>query len=123
MRPRSILCDCGALWAKESESQMLVSIKVSMPLDLASELESLARSKQIPLSTLVSETLSTVLFDKSVNLEYPPRSHRDGKDQAARAIIAAHGGMTVSALIDRLADAGIKRGKTWVTEARLAARG
>ncbi len=47
----------------------------------------------------------------------------DGKDERARAFIQANASMTVTALKSRLAALGIKRGKTWVTEARLAVRG
>jgi hypothetical protein len=47
----------------------------------------------------------------------------DGKDGRARAFIQANVSMTVTALMSRLAALGIKRGKTWVTEARLSVRG
>ena len=47
----------------------------------------------------------------------------DGKDGRARAFIQANASMTVTALMSRLSAMGIKRGKTWVTEARLAVRG
>jgi len=49
------------------------------------------------------------------------KANRDGKDEAARAIIRAHPGLTVAALIDKLEEAGIDRKKTWVTEARMEA--
>ena len=51
------------------------------------------------------------------------KADRDGKDDAARAVIKANVTMTVTALIAKLKALGIKRGKTWVTEARLAVRG
>jgi len=51
------------------------------------------------------------------------KANRDGKDEAARAVIKANVTMTVTALIAKLKALGIKRGKTWVTEARLAVRG
>ena len=50
------------------------------------------------------------------------KANRDGKDEAARAVIKANATTTVTALIAKLRALGIKRGKTWVTEARLAAR-
>lgn len=46
----------------------------------------------------------------------------DGKDERARAFIQTNVSMTVPALVSRLAGLGIKRGKTWVTMARLDAR-
>ena len=51
------------------------------------------------------------------------KANRDGKDEAARAVIKANVTMTVTALIAKLKALEIERGKTWVTEARLAARG
>lgn len=51
------------------------------------------------------------------------RSAPDGKDAAARAVIAANSAMTVPALIAKLAALGIDRKKTWVAYARLDARG
>jgi predicted AAA+ superfamily ATPase len=60
------------------------------------------------------------------NAYHPDSPHRqsftnlDGKDDAARAIISAHGQrLTIPALMRALADTGIKRGKTWVSERRL----
>jgi hypothetical protein len=47
----------------------------------------------------------------------------DGKDEAARAVIAANPTLTVPALIAKLAGLGIDRKKTWVAYARLDARG
>lgn len=51
------------------------------------------------------------------------RSDSDGKDDAARAVIAANSALTVPALIAKLAALGIDRKKTWVAYARLDARG
>jgi len=51
------------------------------------------------------------------------KADRDGKDDAARAVIKANVTMTVTVLIAKLKALGIERGKTWVTEARLAVRG
>lgn len=49
-------------------------------------------------------------------------ANRDGQDDAARTIIKANSTWTVKALVKLLAESGIKRGKWWVTEARLEAR-
>jgi len=49
-------------------------------------------------------------------------SDLDGKDAAARDIIRGNSNLTVRALMKLLSDNGIKRGKTWVCEARLAIR-
>lgn len=51
------------------------------------------------------------------------KANRDGMDEAARAFIKAHPDWKVGALISGLAELGIVRRKTWVTEARLAIRG
>lgn len=51
------------------------------------------------------------------------KANRDGKDDAAKAIIRANLSMTVPALVARLNEAGIDRKKTWVGDARLEARG
>ena len=51
------------------------------------------------------------------------RPDSDGKDDAARKIIAANSALTVPALIAKLAGLGIDRKKTWVAYARLDARG
>jgi hypothetical protein len=51
------------------------------------------------------------------------RADSDGKDDAARKIIAANSALTVPALIAKLAGLGIDRKKTWVAYARLDARG
>ena len=50
------------------------------------------------------------------------KADKDGKDDAARAFIAAHPEMTVPALRAGLEGLGIKRKKTWVTMARLDIR-
>lgn len=51
------------------------------------------------------------------------KTNADGMDDAARAFIKAKPDMTIKALIAGLAEMGIKRKKTWVTEARIAIRG
>jgi hypothetical protein len=51
------------------------------------------------------------------------RPDSDGKDDAARKIIAANSALTVPALLAKLAGLGIDRKKTWVAYARLDARG
>jgi hypothetical protein len=51
------------------------------------------------------------------------KADKDGMDAAAKALIAANPDMKIPALMQLLKEAGIKRGKTWVSEARLAIRG
>jgi len=46
----------------------------------------------------------------------------DGNDEAAHAFVKAHPDMTVRALVTALSGLGITRKKTWVSDARLAAR-
>lgn len=50
------------------------------------------------------------------------RADSEGKDDAARKIIAANSALTVPALIAKLAGMGIDRKKTWVAYARLDGR-
>jgi hypothetical protein len=59
-------------------------------------------------------------YDKSP--EQRLQANRDGKEEAAHAIIQANSGMTVRALMGELAKAGITRRRTWITEARLDLR-
>jgi hypothetical protein len=56
--------------------------------------------------------------------DFAERSHTnvDGKDAAARAYIKAHVTDTVNALLSGLADLGITRKRTWVTNVRLEVR-
>jgi hypothetical protein len=51
------------------------------------------------------------------------KADADGKDAAAHAYIKANVELTVATLVKGLAAIGIDRKKTWVTDARLAARG
>lgn len=50
------------------------------------------------------------------------KANRDGEDEAAKAVIRANDALTVQALVKKLAALGIKRGKTWVSTARICAR-
>lgn len=54
--------------------------------------------------------------------EPKPIRNTDGKDDDALAIIRAHIGDPISHLVRRLQAVGIKRGKTWVADARIACR-
>ena len=51
------------------------------------------------------------------------KANADGMDDAAHAFIKAKPDLTIKALIAGLAEMGIKRKKTWVTDARIAIRG
>ena len=48
-----------------------------------------------------------------------PKSNTDGKQDAALAIIKANPGDSIRQLVNRMQDAGIIRGKTWVSEKRM----
>jgi len=48
------------------------------------------------------------------------KADADGKDVAAKALIAANTTLTIPALVEMLADAGIARKNTWVGNTRLA---
>lgn len=102
---------------------MMVSLVVSMPADLANQLESLARSRRVSRSAFVRDTLSLAVCGKPVKLEYQPRGNRDGLEDAARVYINANIDLSVRALEKGLADLGITRKKTWVSDARSAIRG
>jgi RecA-family ATPase len=45
-------------------------------------------------------------------------SNKDGKDQAAEAIVKANPGMSLRELEDQLTTSGIKRGRNWICKAR-----
>lgn len=49
--------------------------------------------------------------------------NRDGKEDAARALIEANRSKSLREIVNMLKQAGIKRGKTWVSEARMATQG
>jgi hypothetical protein len=61
--------------------------------------------------------------DQAWNSSDTTSGQLDGKDDAARKVIAANSALTVPALIAKLAGMGIDRKKTWVAYARLDARG
>lgn len=50
------------------------------------------------------------------------KGNRDGKDEAAKAIVQANPDKSLRELVDLLADMGIKRGKTWVSDARMGSK-
>ena len=49
--------------------------------------------------------------------------NRDGKDDAARAVLRANPDKSIRQLVDMLADLDIKRGRTWVSNECIALRG
>ena len=49
------------------------------------------------------------------------RANRDGRDDEARALLAKHPEWKVREAVERLAELGIKRGRTWVVEQRFNA--
>jgi hypothetical protein len=51
------------------------------------------------------------------------KGNPDGRDEDAKALIKAAGDMTIPRLIALLKEQGIERGKTWVGNARMSARG
>lgn len=98
----------------------MVSIVVSLPADLANQLESLARSRCVSLSAVVRDKLSLALCGKPSEME--ARGNRDGQDAAARAVIEANPGASVRDTVKLLSEAGIQRGKTWVSDTKIALR-
>jgi hypothetical protein len=50
------------------------------------------------------------------------QANQDGKDDAAARIIRHNSILSVRELVELLAEAGIKRGKTWVSETRMKQR-
>ena len=50
------------------------------------------------------------------------KANRDGMDDPARALIKAHMELSIRILVQLLKDSGIKREKTWVSEARMRLR-
>jgi Bifunctional DNA primase/polymerase, N-terminal/AAA domain len=57
----------------------------------------------------------------SVNTGF--KGNRDGRDDSARAVVAANPTKSLRELVDMLEVLGIKRGKSWVSDARIAAKG
>ncbi|MGA7523546.1 MAG: ribbon-helix-helix protein, CopG family [Acidobacteriaceae bacterium] len=92
-------------------------LALDVPVELMSRLDEMARARNITRAELVRAALApfagVVLADRS-----NPHSNRDGKEADAIAIIREWRGDPVRQLQDRLADAGIKRGRSWVWEKR-----
>ena len=93
-----------------------------VPIELAERLDSMAHERGVSISAVVREALSLFVYGKVIPLVTEHRGNRDGQDDAARAVVRTHRDMTVPALMKALNDVGIRRGKTWVTDARLEAR-
>jgi hypothetical protein len=53
---------------------------------------------------------------------YGFQRNKDGKDAAAHTIIADNPDKSIRVLVGLLSDAGIKRGKSWVSEKRMELR-
>jgi hypothetical protein len=97
----------------------MVNIVVSVPAELASQLEFLARSQRVSRSSLIRDTLSLALCGKPVKpVVCGFQANRDGMDDAAQSFIEAHPEMSVRRLVRELDALGIKRGKTWVSETK-----
>lgn len=51
-----------------------------------------------------------------------PLANRDGKDETAKAIIQANPDRSIRELVGMLAEMGMKRGKTWIADARAGSK-
>lgn len=51
------------------------------------------------------------------------KANRDGHDETAKAVIMANPDKSIRDIVDMLAEMGIKRGKTWVSNCRIASTG
>ena len=95
---------------------------VDVPVELMARLDEMARTQNITRAELVRGALA-----KFAGVEIKPGNghcgNRDGQDDAARAIVKAKPDMSIRDTVRLLADSGIKRGKTWVSDARFALRG
>jgi hypothetical protein len=60
-------------------------------------------------------------YDKKPGERNQMRTRGDGNEDAARDVVAANLGKSVREIVDLLKQAGIQRGKTWVSEARMSA--
>ena len=66
--------------------------------------------------------LASVAYDKKPGERGGFQANKDGKGEAAKALIKANIGLSVRHLVRALAQSGIKRGRTWVNEARMDER-
>jgi predicted transcriptional regulator len=99
---------------------MMVTITVSVPVEVANRLESIARAECVSVSAVARDLLSVALYGKPGETE--ARGNRDGQDAAARAVIEANPGASVRDTVKLLSASGIKRGKTWVSDTKMALR-
>lgn len=98
---------------------MRTIIQLSMPVELAERLNEMARDQQVSRNGLAINALSLFAFGKPVD-PYAPyeRGNQDGNGDAARAVVLANPDKSLRELVRMLADMGIKRGKTWVSDVR-----
>ena len=66
----------------------MVIITVSVPVEVANRLESLARAQCVSVSAVARDLLSVAFYGKPCQLEQS-HGNRDGQDAAARALICA----------------------------------
>ena len=94
---------------------------VDVPIELMTRLDEMARIQGTTRSDLVRGALA-----KFAGVEIKPGNghtgNRDGQNEKALVIIKANPDMSIRALVNVLKDSGIKRGKTWVSDARIDLR-
>jgi hypothetical protein len=107
-----------------------VYIKARMGLPIRVLVEGLADMGITRKKTWVSDAKLALRGSGSKHAEVVLSSKRggfkadiDGKDDAAHVYVKNNVDLTVAKLVEGLAGLGIDRKKTWVTDARLAARG
>lgn len=100
----------------------MVIITVSVPMEVANRLESIARAECVSVSAVARNLLSVALYGKPCQPEHQSHGNRDGQDAAARALIETNPGLRIRDTVKLLSEAGIKRGKTWVSDTKIAIR-
>lgn len=93
-------------------------LSVWVPISLVERLDEMARDRNLSRSQFVTAVLNQIAFGKPLVTD-----SRAAHGDAAREVIRANPDKTVRELMEMLSGMGIKRGKTWVTDARLDIRG
>jgi predicted DNA-binding protein len=103
-------------------AQMRTIVSAWVSVAVAERLNEVIRRKGTTRSAIVAWALEHFLAEHTDVVLAPPqsgfKSNRDGKDEAARAIIESDPRRTVRRIQRALADAGIRRSTGWISNAR-----
>jgi hypothetical protein len=93
-----------------------------VPIPLAERLERIARERNVSRSQLIGDVLSMFADGKPIQPTPRKLGNRDGKEEQSLQIIRQHAGESCTKLVQRLAEAGIKRSVNWIGKKRLPMR-